>query len=153
MKQRDQLWGRADQGGVAAEAAIVVTVLLLMLLGSIEFAEALWTSDAMLMAVEEAGRYAMEYNHWAPVTCGAQTPPSNCPAPSNTPIANCSAWWAQQTLSAYQMPNISVSVREDTTSTPTTITVCASYSFSLFAAPFLPSGPIKLTQKVTVPVI
>ena len=56
-------------------------------------------------------------------------------------------------LSADQMPDISVSVSEDSTSTPTTITVCASYSFDLFAAPFLPEGPIDLTQEVTVPLI
>ena len=135
------------------EAAIVMTVLLLLLLGSIEFALALWTYNTMLMAVEEAGRYAMAYNHRAPVTCGAQRPTSSCPAPSGTPIANCSASAAQQVLSAYQMPDVGVSVREDSTSTPTTITVCASYSLDLFAAPFLPRGPIDLTQEVTVPLI
>jgi hypothetical protein len=56
-------------------------------------------------------------------------------------------------LSAYQMPTIGISVSEDATSTPTRITVCASYSFALFTAPFLPQGPIELTQKVTVPLI
>jgi hypothetical protein len=151
--KRSRLLGVADEGGAAVEAAVVMTAMLLLLLGSFEFAQALWTSNTMLMAVEEAGRYAMAYNHQTPVTCGAQSPAPNCPAPSATPIANCSAWWAQQMLSAYQMPNIGVSVREDATSTPTRITVCASYSLGLFAAPFLPHGPIELTQEVTVPLI
>ena len=153
MKRRGQLWSCADEGGAAVEAAIVMTAMLLLLLGSFEFAQALWTSNTMLLAVEEAGRYAMAYNHRALVTCEAQTPAPNCPAPSGTPIANCSAWWAQQMLSAYQMPDISVSVSEDSTSTPTTVTVCASYSLGLFAAPFLPEGPLALTQEVTVPLI
>lgn len=153
MKPRKRLWRRADEGGAAVEAAVVITVLLLLLVGSIEFAQALWTYNTMLLAVEEAGRYAMAYDHRALVTCEAQIPAANCPAPSGTPIANCSARWAHQVLSAYQMPKIGVSVSEDSTSTPMTITVCASYSFDLFPAPFLPRGPIDLTQEVTVPLI
>lgn len=153
MKPRKRMRRRADEGSAAVEAAAMMTVLLLLLVGSIEFAQALWTYNTMLLAVEEAGRYAMAYSHRAPMTCEAQVPASNCPAPSGTPIANCSAWWAQQVLSAYQMPDIGVSVSEDSTSNPSTITVCASYSLDLFAAPFLPYGPIDLTQEVTVPLI
>jgi Flp pilus assembly protein TadG len=153
MKRPKRLWRRADGGGATVEAAVVMAVLLLLLAGSLEFAQALWTYNTMLLAVAEAGRYAMAYNHRAPMMCGAQTPASNCPAASATPIANCSAWWAQQVLSAYQMPNIGVSVSEDTTSTPTTITVCASTSLELIGPPLFPRGPIDLIRQVTVPVI
>jgi Flp pilus assembly protein TadG len=143
----------ADEGSAAVEAAVVMTVLLLLLVGSLEFAQALWIYNTMLLAVEEAGRYAMVYNHQAPITCEIQRPVSDCPSASNTPIANCSAWRAQQVLSAYQMPDIGVSVSENTTSTPTTITVCASTSFDLLAPQLLPFGPLDLTRQVTVPVI
>jgi hypothetical protein len=56
-------------------------------------------------------------------------------------------------LSAYQAPYIGVSVEEDTTSTPATVTICASYSFDFIAPRFLPFGPLDLTSRVTVPLI
>jgi Flp pilus assembly protein TadG len=153
MTRRKPMERRADGGGASVEAALVISVLLLLLVGSVEFAHALWIYNTMLLAVEEAGRYAMVYPHQAPVTCAAQRQAPNCPTPSNTSIANCSAWWAQQTLSAYQMPNIGVSVSEDMTSTPTRITVCASYSLHLMAPELVPHGPLDLTHQVTVPLI
>jgi Flp pilus assembly protein TadG len=144
---------RGEEGAAAVEAAIVVSLLLLIIVGSIEFARALWTYNTMLLAVEEAARYAMLYNQGPSVTCTAQSQASYCPALSGTPLANCSAWRAQQVLSAYQAPNIGVSVSEDTTSSPATITICASYSFEFIARRLLPYGPLELTSLVTVPVI
>jgi len=59
----------------------------------------------------------------------------------------------QHVLSAYQAPSIDVSVNEDTTSSPATITVCASYSFDFVAPQLLPYGPLSLTRQITVPLI
>jgi Flp pilus assembly protein TadG len=151
-------WGRpsrygGEEGSAAAEAGVIMSVLLLLIVGSIEFGRALWTYNTMLFAVEEAGRYAMTYNHGAALTCKPQSQASNCPTLSNTPLADCAASRAQQVLSAYQAPNIGVSVREDTTSFPTTITVCASYSLEFIAPQLLPYGPLNLTSRVTVPLI
>jgi len=131
MSGQSRSWYAADDGAAAVEAALVMTVLLLLVTGSIEFAQALWTNNTMLLAVEEAGRYAMVHSQGQSATCAAQTQASHCPALSATPIANCAAWAAEQVLSAYQAPNIGVSVSEDTTSTPATVTICASYSFNL----------------------
>jgi Flp pilus assembly protein TadG len=142
-----------EEGAAAVEAAIVISVLLLIVTGSIEFARAFWTYNTMLLAVEAAARYAMLYNHAPLVTCMAQSQASDCPALSNTPLANCSAWRAQQVLSAYQAPNIGVSVSEDTTSSPATMTICASYSFEFIAPQLLPYGPLDLTSLVSVPLI
>src|SRR5262249_38382769 len=126
-------WYRAEGGAAAAEAALTMTVLLLMIVGSMEFAQALWTNNTMLLAVEQAGRYAMVHNKAAPTTCAAQNQASHCPVLSATPLANCAASWAQEALSSYQAPNIGVSASEDTTSTPNTMTICASYSFNFIA--------------------
>ena len=144
---------RAEEGSVAVEAGITISVLLLLIVGSVEFGQAFWTYNTMLLAVEEAGRYAMIHNRGPVVTCSAQSQASQCPTFSNTPLANCSAAWAQQILSAYQAPSIGVSVNEDTASFPATMTICASYSFDFLAPQLLPYGPLDLTSQVTVPLI
>jgi Flp pilus assembly protein TadG len=153
MSYRKRSWYPADDGAVAAEAALIMTVLLLLLVGSIEFAQALWTNNTMLLAVEEAGRYAMVHSQASPVTCEVQRQASNCPRLSETPLANCTAWSAQQVLSAYQAPNVGVSVSEDTSSSPNKITICASYSFNFLAPQLLPYDFLDLTAQVTVPLI
>ena len=153
MNQRSRSWCTAKDGAAAAEAALIMAVLLLLVAGSIEFARALWTNNTMLLAVEEAGRYAMVHNQAVPAACGAQTQASNCPALSATPIADCAAWAAEQVLSAYQTPSIGVSVSEDTTSTPSTMTICASYSFDFLAARLFPYNFLDLTVRVAVPLI
>jgi hypothetical protein len=107
----------------------------------------------MLIAVEQAGRYAMVYNHRPPAICRAQTQAPQCPALSNTPLANCSASYAQQVLAAYQAPAISVSAAVDTTTSPPTVTICASHSFDFIAPQLLPYGPLDLMSSVTVPMI
>ena len=142
-----------EEGAAAAEAGLIMSVLLLLVVGSVEFGRAFWTYNTMLLAVEEAGRYAMTYNHGVASTCKPQSQASYCPTLSNTPLADCAAARAQQVLSAYQAPNIGVSVREDITSFPTTVTVCASYSLDFIAPRLLPYGPLNLTSKVTVPLI
>jgi Flp pilus assembly protein TadG len=141
----------AEAGAAAVEAALIMSALLLAGVGIAETARALWTYNTMLIAVEEAGRYAMTYNHHLPVVCMAQAQASQCPALSNTPLANCSASYAQQILAAYRVPAVAVSVSSDTATSPPTVTICASYSF---IAPYLlPYGPFDFTSRVTVPLL
>jgi Flp pilus assembly protein TadG len=145
---------RTEEGSAAAEAGLIISVLLLLVVGTVEFGRAFWTYNTMLLAVEDAGRFAMVRNHGGPLeTCRLQTQALNCPALSNTPLANCSASRALQVLSAYQAPNISVSATEETTPFATTITICASYSFDFIAPQLLPYGPVDLTSRITVPLI
>jgi Flp pilus assembly protein TadG len=143
----------AEEGAAAVEAAVTMSVLLLLIVGSIEFGRALWTYNTMLLAVEQAGRYAMVHNQGSPDTCAAQSQASQCPTLSNTSLANCAAGRVQEVLSAYQAPNIGVSVRENATVSPATMTICASYSFEFLAPRLLPYGPLHLTSQVTVPLI
>ena len=149
---RHNLAGRAAEAGAAAvEAALIMSALLLAGVGIVETARALWTYNTMLIAVEQAGRYAMTYNHHSPVVCIPQAQASQCPVLSNTPLANCAARYAQQVLSAYRMPAVAVSVSSETATSPPTITICASYSF---IAPYvLPYGPFDFTSRVTVPLL
>jgi Flp pilus assembly protein TadG len=142
-----------EEGAAAVEAGVIMSVLLLLIVGSIELGRAFWTYNTMLLAVEEAGRYAMTSNHRAMLTCRPQSQALYCPTLSNTPLADCAATRAQQILSSYQAPNIGVSVGEDTSSFPTTITVCASYSMGFIAPQILPYGPLRLRSQVTVPLI
>jgi Flp pilus assembly protein TadG len=143
----------AEAGTVAVEAAVIMSALLVGVIGSVETARALWTYNTMLIAVEQAGRYAMTYNHRPPAICMTQTQASQCPALSNTPLANCSAWYARQMLAVYRAPAIAVSVAVDTTTSPATITICASHSFDFIAPQLLPYGPLDLISSVTVPMI
>ena len=142
-----------DQGSAAVEASIILSALLLLIVGSIEFGRALWTENTMLLAVQEAGRSAMINNDALPISCGAQNQAASCPALSNTLLANCAAARAQQVLSSYHTANIEISVREDQTSTPATITICASRSFGFAAPGLLPYGPLNLKSQVTVPLV
>jgi Flp pilus assembly protein TadG len=153
MSCRQHSWLTAEAGAAAVEAAIIMSALVLAVVGSVEFARALWTYNIMLIAVEQAGRYAMAYNHHPPAICSAQTQASRCPALSDTPLANCSAWYAQQMLSAYRASAVGVSVSLDTTASPATITICASHSFDFIAPRLLPYGPLDLMSRVTVPML
>jgi len=131
----------SEAGSAAVEAGVTISALLLLIVGTVEFGQAVWTSNTMLLAVEEAGRYAMVYDQGPLDTCGAQSQAPRCPILSNTPLANCSAARAQRVLSAYKAPNIDVSVRGDSTSSPATITICASYSLDCPVATSSLRGP------------
>src|SRR5262249_43272718 len=145
-------WRSAEEGSAAVEAGVVISVLLLIV-GSMEFGRAFWTHNTMLLAVEEASRYAMTYGHGSAPNCAVQNRAANCSPPSNTPVANCAASRARQILSAYRLPDIGVSVNEDTSTLPSTVTVCASYSFDFIAPGLRPYGPLNLRSQITVPLI
>jgi Flp pilus assembly protein TadG len=142
-----------DQGSTTVESTIIILVLMLLIIGSIEFGHALWTNSTMLLAIQQAGRSAMISTDLPTVTCGAQSQAPSCPTASDTPLANCTAEFARQVLSSYQAGNVSLSVNEDQTSTPATITICASHSFSFAAPGLLAYGPLNLRSQVTVPLL
>ena len=153
MNGRKRSRRATEAGSAAVEAAFIMSALLLAVVGSVEFARALWIYNTMLIAVEQAGRYAMAYYHRPSAICMAQTQAPRCPALSDTPLTNCSAEYAQQVLSAYQAPPIGVSVAIDETTSPPTVTICASRSFDFIAPGLLLYGPLELTSRVTVPII
>jgi hypothetical protein len=143
----------AEAGSTTVEAGVTISVLLLVILAIVELGQTFLTYNTVLLAVEEAGRYAMVHNQSPPNTCGSQSQAPRCPTLSNTQLANCSAERAQQVLSVYQAPRIDVSATEDTTSSPATITICATVSLDFVVPQLLRYGPINLTRQVTVPLI
>ena len=62
MTRRKNPKPRWDQGAAAVEAALILPVLFLFVLGIVEFGMALWKWNTMLLAVEQAGRWAMINN-------------------------------------------------------------------------------------------
>jgi TadE-like protein len=143
---------RTEDGAVAVETGILASVLVLLIFGALELADAWWTYNTMLLAIGEAGRYAMIYDNGLPPVCSAQKSVPRCPAPSDTPLANCAAARAQQILSMYRTARVSASVTEDVGSSPATATICASFSLGSLGTLF-PDLPVNLTSRVTVPLI
>ena len=63
----------SEEGAVAVEAALTLSVLLLLILGIIQFAIAIWQGHTMIVAVSHAGRYVeIKTQQFQPaVTCSA----------------------------------------------------------------------------------
>jgi Flp pilus assembly protein TadG len=142
---------RSRKGATAVETAIVLSAFLLLILGMIQFAMLYWNYSTMVLAVDEAGRYAMVYNQGPPTACSAQTQASGCPTLTNNALANCAAAQARTILTNYTAPStVAVSVSQNTGVTPNTMTICASSTFGIIA-PYLLPGSISLKRQVTVP--
>ena len=123
----------SDEGTVAIEAALLLPVFLLALLGVIEFGAALWQWNTMLLAVEQAGRWAMINNSDSNLVADVENQ-MQAVLPS---AAVCTAPKPGQIC-----VNVSSSA-----GTPSTMTLTASYNFNLLAL----FGPFTLTSQGTVP--
>jgi len=136
-----------EEGALAIEAAFIMPVLLLMMIGSVEFGRAFWTYQRMLLAVEEAGRYAMVYAA-APSLLNS----TSCPSVVTVTISNCAVARANTYLAAYGTTGVSVSSTQDA-ATPPNLTIKATYAFNFVLPALLPYGPINLSSQVKVPLI
>jgi Flp pilus assembly protein TadG len=136
-----------EEGSAAVEAAFALPVLMLFVIGSIEFGRVLWTYHTMLLAVEEGGRYAMVYGA-SPSLLTA----SSCPNVGTVNLVNCTNARANTYLANYGGTGITVSSSEDASSPPN-MTISATYTFN-FVTPILRSyGPINLRSQVIVPTL
>ena len=153
MSIRRPALGTEEAGNATVEAAATMSVLLLLIFTTVGFGQALCAYNTMLLVAEEAGRYAMVHNHEPLDACAVQKQTPRCPTSSNTPLANCAAALTQQLFVAYQGSQIDVSVAEDRTSSPPTITICTSYPIDFVMPQLLPYGPLILARQVTVPLI
>ena len=103
-----------EEGSAAIEAAFVLPVLLLFTIGSVELGRALWTYHTMLLAVEEAGRYAMVYAASPSLLTAA-----SCPNVASVTLQNCAVAKAKANLAAYDgATGVSVTSSEDGASPP-----------------------------------
>jgi hypothetical protein len=130
-----------NEGAVAAETAITVSLLLVLIFGIIQFGTALWQWNTMLLAVQQAGRYVM-INSGATPPCGTSCAESqmqtvlsgasiSCPLPSS-PAAG--AWYV-------------CASPQNTGAPPLTMTLSAAYGYNVFGL----VGPLKATSQATVP--
>jgi hypothetical protein len=122
-----------ERGAVAVEAAITLSALLFLLLGAIQFGLVYFAWNTMLLAAEEAGRYAMLYN---PTNF-----PSGPPGCADT-LANCAVSWANQNFG-----NIfPVTPGTADPNCPSGMSFTAAYTINIVT-------PITLTRYVCVPLI
>jgi len=133
-----------EEGSAAIEAAVVLLVLPLFLIGSVEFGRALWMGHTMLLAVEEAGRYVMVYGESPSLLTSA-----SCPNVATVSLANCAVAKANAYLADYGGTGVNVTSSAATS----TLTIQATYTFNFIDPILLPFGPITLSNQVTVPTI
>ena len=102
-----------EEGAVAAEFALTISILLLLVLGVIQFALAIWQGHTMLVAVSHAGRYVM-------IQSQSQPPPS------------CSSLKTEaQTRMHIVAPDATVSASETASDCSGGIKLTASYNTAL----------------------
>jgi Flp pilus assembly protein TadG len=153
----------SDKGAAAVEAALVFSAFVLLIFGTIEFAQIFWTWNTMMLAVEEGGRYTMV--SWQNVnfsgSCTAVSLPPSCtavlPSSRNKNVAYCAVNQANQTLSSYPTSNtVTVSVSLCTAANPPdppTMTIQGTFTYNFIPSSLLPYGPITVTSQTTVPLI
>ena len=144
MSKRGPSRRGTEEGSVAVEAAFIVPLLLLVLIGGVEFGRAFWTYHRMLLAVEEAGRYAMVYGASPSLLTSA-----SCPNVATVSLANCAVAKANAYLADYGGTGVNVTSSAATS----TLTIQATYTFNFIDPILLPFGPITLSNQVTVPTI
>jgi Flp pilus assembly protein TadG len=136
-----------EEGSAAVEAALVLPVLMLFVIGCIEFGRVLWTYHTMVLVVEEGGRYAMVYGASPTLLTSA-----SCPNVATVNLVNCTKARATTYRDNYDGTGIQVSASEDGSSPPN-MTISATYTYN-FITPFLQSfGPINLSSQVKVPTL
>jgi Flp pilus assembly protein TadG len=141
-------FGRSGQGATAVETAIIITALMPLIFGMVQFAQIFWTWNTMLLGIEEAGRYAMVYN-----PTNFPNFPSGAPACGANPatLSNCAVAQANTVLAAYPSPNVTVSCSAGCEAGGATMTFQGTFTFNFITPVLFPYGPITLTSQYTVP--
>src|SRR5438045_7689172 len=129
----------SEKGATAVETALIMSTLLLLIFGAIEFGRAFWTYNTMVLAIEEAGRYAMVFN---PGNYPSGPPSSSCPGVPTVTLANCTLARANSVLSAYAVSGVSVSCTAGCTGSPATMTILGTHALNFVTPNLLPYGPI-----------
>jgi Flp pilus assembly protein TadG len=131
---------RAEDGEVAVEGAVTMLVLMALIVGSVQFGLAFWNWNTMLLAVEEAGRYAMLYNSNNPASSQV------CAAPQT--LATCAQAWGNQNwgniFTNAGQPGVSCTTSPGA---PPTMTCTAYYNVNIYIT------SITLSRGIQVPLI
>jgi Flp pilus assembly protein TadG len=146
--------GRWDEGATAVETAITIPLSLALIFGIIEFGMALWQSNTMVLAVEEAGRQLMVNNASGNSSCNNPT------CAQNLMTAVLSNYGGNVSgVCSGSPPNagtICVSASGPQGANPQTMTLTAVYAYSNIIVPTgllagILSGPFTSTSQATFP--
>jgi Flp pilus assembly protein TadG len=148
-----------DQGATAVETAITISLSLALLFGVFEFGMALWQSNTMVLAVEEAGRYVMVNNTSCNTANCAQTQMKNSLSSYGGLLDSANSGICQGTSPNFTAPspgNICVYATAPAGANPQTMTLTAIYAYNnivvtsgLLAGVL--SGPFTSTSQATFP--
>ena len=132
---------RREEGAMAAEEALILPVLFLMIFGIIEFGTVFWQWNTMLLAVEQAGRYAMVNNQTITI--------SVYEAQMKTILTSASSSCGGSPVAGQIC--VSAVCSSPSTCTPTTssktMTLTAAYGYNIFGL----AGPFTVSSQGTVP--
>src|SRR5260370_12865483 len=126
-----------EKGATAVETALVISTLLLLIFGAIEFGQAFWTYNTMVLAIEEAGRYAIVFN---PGNYPSGPPSASCPGVPTVTLGNCTVARANSVLSAYAVSGARVACTAGCTGTPTTMTIQGASALNFLTPHPRPDG-------------
>jgi len=136
MREKNSLL-REDEGATAVEAALVISVLIFLTFGIIEFGMALWAWNTMGLAVQDAGRHVMINNATCDTTCAVSQMQSMLATAPGTVSTTCTTPTADQIcLSASTIAG-----------TPSLMTLTAAYGFKVIGL----SPTYTLTSQATFP--
>ena len=118
-----------QSGSPAIEFALVAPVFMLFALGLVEFGRALWTNNALQMAADQAGRFAIAN-----------------PLATDEQLQN----YAVSKLVSVDTDHASIIIDRQTVSGVAFVTIEATYPFTSFGS-LLPLGPLTLIGRSRVP--
>src|ERR1700730_10174939 len=129
-----------EEGATAVEGALIISVLVFLIFGIIEFGMTLWNWNTMVLAVGDAGRYVMvKYASGSScdTTCAVGQMQATLATAPGTVSTTCTTPNADQIcLSA-----------STTAGTPSTMTLTAAYGFKVIGL----SPTYTLTSAATFP--
>jgi Flp pilus assembly protein TadG len=129
-----------EEGATAVESALIISVLVFLIFGIIEFGMTLWNWNTMVLAVEDAGRYVMvQYGNGG--TCSTSCAVSQMQGTLATAVGTVSTSCTTPTAD-----QICLSA-STTAGTPSTMTLTAAYGFKVIGL----SPTYTLTSQATFP--
>jgi Flp pilus assembly protein TadG len=123
---------KSERGNAVVEAAFVLPLFLLFVLGIVEFGRLYWVRSSMQLAVSEAGRHVMLN--------------SDATDESLTTIVN-------DSLYGLDSDDFTLTFTDQVTGGISFKAIRATYQYNLLAGGILHFGPITLTATSTVPVL
>jgi Flp pilus assembly protein TadG len=141
MIRKSAIW-RSGSGAATVEMALTLSLLLFLILGAIQFGLVFWQWNTMLLAVEEAGRYAMLYNPTSLASANL-TLAQVCPGGVATvSLANCAVAWANQNGGS----NVTLTCTSGCAAGSATMTFTATSTFNFITS-------FSLSRAIEVPAI